>query len=349
MPALGAGHNPLLPRPREVDYRTGALPLRGLSIRFGATPAPEDLFAARQLSLRLSEVSGVPVDARGNAGIGGPQSCCGAPARLAALPGKDRAARTRLPRILLHFRYPERGRSAGAIVGGLVLRGPNAGATHRRQRDFRRAARRRDPRLAGTRLPRFHDGPGARATAARRGNREADRSAGPGSRRTSTTSTRKPPSNSTVTPWSIRRGATRGTRSATSSNTRASGTSTSCRAWNSTATCTTFSAWSVSPIWPCRATAASSIPATRTSLAVIDDLVDQTTELFPSPWYHVGFDEPWALGKIGQAPGADPFKAYIDVLKHVASADPGAQQTPVVLGGHAERGANLLQASRADL
>ena len=51
---------------------------------------------------------------------------------------------------------------------------------------------------------------------------------------------------------------------------------------------------------------------------VMDDLVDQTIKLFPSAWYHVGFDEPWALGKIGITPGTDPFSIYIDVLSHVA-------------------------------
>lgn len=53
-------------------------------------------------------------------------------------------------------------------------------------------------------------------------------------------------------------------------------------------------------------------------LQVLDDLVDQTAGLFPSPWYHVGFDEPWALGKIGTTPGADPFKTYMSVMRHVA-------------------------------
>ncbi|HZT31054.1 MAG TPA: beta-N-acetylhexosaminidase [Bryobacteraceae bacterium] len=51
---------------------------------------------------------------------------------------------------------------------------------------------------------------------------------------------------------------------------------------------------------------------------VLDGLVEQTAKLFPSPWYHVGFDEPWALGKLGVAPGADPFQLYLDTLRHVA-------------------------------
>ena len=54
------------------------------------------------------------------------------------------------------------------------------------------------------------------------------------------------------------------------------------------------------------------------ALEVLDGLVQQTARLFPSPWYHVGFDEPWALGKIGATQGTDPFRVYIDVLRHVA-------------------------------
>jgi hypothetical protein len=53
-------------------------------------------------------------------------------------------------------------------------------------------------------------------------------------------------------------------------------------------------------------------------LGVLDDMVKQTAKLFPSPWYHAGFDEPWALGKIGVAEGTDPFRTYMGVLRHVA-------------------------------
>ena len=53
-------------------------------------------------------------------------------------------------------------------------------------------------------------------------------------------------------------------------------------------------------------------------LALLDDWVDQTANLFPSHWYHAGFDEPWALGKIGVDPGKDPYKTYIGMLAHVA-------------------------------
>ncbi len=53
-------------------------------------------------------------------------------------------------------------------------------------------------------------------------------------------------------------------------------------------------------------------------LQVIDGLVEQTAKLFQSAWYHVGFDEPWALGKAGVTQTSEPFKAYIGVLRHVA-------------------------------
>ena len=51
---------------------------------------------------------------------------------------------------------------------------------------------------------------------------------------------------------------------------------------------------------------------------VLDNWIGQTAKLFPSPWYHVGFDEPWSLGKIGVVPGKDPFKTFMDVLGHVS-------------------------------
>jgi len=59
-------------------------------------------------------------------------------------------------------------------------------------------------------------------------------------------------------------------------------------------------------------------PRNPKTLQVIDDLFDQTTRLFTSPWCHVGFDEPWSLGKIGMAPGKDPFATFAEVLQHIA-------------------------------
>lgn len=56
-----AEHNPLLPRPQSIQYGTGRLLVNGLVIRFGFTPSAEDRFGARQLSRALKELTGVEV------------------------------------------------------------------------------------------------------------------------------------------------------------------------------------------------------------------------------------------------------------------------------------------------
>jgi hexosaminidase len=57
-----AAHNPLLPAPQEIRYGAGKLPVRGIVIRFeGFSPAPEDLFAARELASWLKAACGAPV------------------------------------------------------------------------------------------------------------------------------------------------------------------------------------------------------------------------------------------------------------------------------------------------
>ena len=53
-----AEHTPLLPRPQQVHYSEGNLPLSGLSICFASKPSAEDQFAAEQLSMRLSALAG---------------------------------------------------------------------------------------------------------------------------------------------------------------------------------------------------------------------------------------------------------------------------------------------------
>src|SRR5689334_15645941 len=57
-----ASHNPLLPRPQQLQYGTGALPLRGLSIRFASPPSAEDRVTANQLAARPSEIPGTKPD-----------------------------------------------------------------------------------------------------------------------------------------------------------------------------------------------------------------------------------------------------------------------------------------------
>jgi hexosaminidase len=56
-----AAHNPLLPRPRELKYGTGRMPLKGAHIVLPAQAAAEDRFAANQLASELHvPVSGGP-------------------------------------------------------------------------------------------------------------------------------------------------------------------------------------------------------------------------------------------------------------------------------------------------
>lgn len=59
-------------------------------------------------------------------------------------------------------------------------------------------------------------------------------------------------------------------------------------------------------------------PRNPRALQIIDDLLDQSAALFPSRWCNVGFDEPWSLGKIGVTPGKDPFTTFTEYLQHVA-------------------------------
>jgi len=50
---------------------------------------------------------------------------------------------------------------------------------------------------------------------------------------------------------------------------------------------------------------------------MLDDWVGQMTALFPSPWFHIGLDEPWELERAGNAGGIEPGKLYLDHLNHM--------------------------------
>jgi hexosaminidase len=54
--------------------------------------------------------------------------------------------------------------------------------------------------------------------------------------------------------------------------------------------------------------------------AFLDDYLNQMLALFPSPWFHIGLDEPWELERAGSAAagGADPATLYIDHLKRMS-------------------------------
>src|SRR5437016_4005844 len=57
-----ADHNALLPRPQQVQYGSGTLALRGLSIQFKSSPSADDRFAAEQLASRLSAIGQAKVE-----------------------------------------------------------------------------------------------------------------------------------------------------------------------------------------------------------------------------------------------------------------------------------------------
>ncbi|PYT22929.1 MAG: glycoside hydrolase [Acidobacteria bacterium] len=63
-----AAHSPLLPKPQEIHYGSGHIPLRGLSIRLSAGAVEEDRFAAKELAAILSARSPTPVAITHDAG-----------------------------------------------------------------------------------------------------------------------------------------------------------------------------------------------------------------------------------------------------------------------------------------
>jgi len=53
--------------------------------------------------------------------------------------------------------------------------------------------------------------------------------------------------------------------------------------------------------------------------AVLSDWADQFSRLFPSRFVHVGFDEPWLIGRVAKQYGTTPAKLYVEQLSYVAS------------------------------
>ena len=65
-----AERRPLLPKPQEIEYGNGQLLLRGVAIRYASVPAPEDRFTAGRLAAALSTVVGGPIPVRQGAAQG---------------------------------------------------------------------------------------------------------------------------------------------------------------------------------------------------------------------------------------------------------------------------------------
>ena len=75
LPGWGAAeHNPLLPRPQEIRYGSGQLPVQGLTIRFASAPSAEDRFAAEALNGCLARRGMVPLAIAAQPGGGVPAS-----------------------------------------------------------------------------------------------------------------------------------------------------------------------------------------------------------------------------------------------------------------------------------
>jgi hexosaminidase len=59
--ASAADHNPILPQPRKIVYGKAQLTLKGLSIGFAGNPVPEDKFAAQTLAEIISKLTGTVI------------------------------------------------------------------------------------------------------------------------------------------------------------------------------------------------------------------------------------------------------------------------------------------------
>ena len=87
-----AGHNPLLPRPQQINYGADSVSLVGMTITFSSAPSTEDRFAAEELSKYLEERTGtrLPISDSGNSGTPEPAIILdrtGATDQPLALPG----------------------------------------------------------------------------------------------------------------------------------------------------------------------------------------------------------------------------------------------------------------------
>jgi hypothetical protein len=57
-------------------------------------------------------------------------------------------------------------------------------------------------------------------------------------------------------------------------------------------------------------------PRNERTQALVADWIQQLAALFPSPWFHIGFDEPWELERAGAIlGGVDPSSLYIERMK----------------------------------
>ena len=59
--AIYGEHSPLLPKPQQLQYRNGTVPVQGIQVLFSSAPAAEDRFAAEELQSLLRERTGLEI------------------------------------------------------------------------------------------------------------------------------------------------------------------------------------------------------------------------------------------------------------------------------------------------
>jgi hexosaminidase len=63
------GHNPILPQPQKIVYGNGQVTLKGMAIGFSAYPEPEDIFAAQILAEIISKITNTNILVQESPGI----------------------------------------------------------------------------------------------------------------------------------------------------------------------------------------------------------------------------------------------------------------------------------------
>jgi hypothetical protein len=314
--ATASAHSPLLPRPQQVHYESGTLPLPGLSIRFAAPPTGEDRFAAEQLASRLSAIGQTQIPIR-KGKASGPAILLNRTAEGAALPGDNESAGPD-SREAYSLQVTPKGAeiraasSAGLFYGVQTLlqmvedSGPQAALPAAAIRDW--------PALPyrGFMMDLSH-GQLLRVS-------EIERQLDLLARFKANQYYFYSEASIEFVGYELVNPDGRYTR-------------------DEVRCVIEYARQRHIDVVPCmelyghmhdlfRVEKFAELglprygdeydPRNPRVLAVLSDWVAQTAKLFPSPWYHVGFDEPWSLGKIGVEPGKDPFKAFIEVLRHVA-------------------------------
>src|ERR1035441_5876021 len=315
--AASAAHSPLLPRPQQVQYESGALPVQGLSIRFAASPTAEDRFAAEQLAARLSAVSQTQIPIR-KTKASGRAILLNRTGTGDALPG-DKESTGPDSREVYSLKITPNGAeirassSAGLFYGVQTLlqmvegSGPQAMLPAAEVRDW--------PALAyrGFMMD-FSHGQLLRVS-------EIERQIDLLARFKANQHYFYSEASIEYEGYEVVNPDARYTR-------------------DEVRRVIEYARQRHVDVVPCmelyghmhdlfRMEKFADLglprygdefdPRNPRVLAVLDDWMAQTAKLFPSPWYHVGFDEPWSLGKIGVEPGKDPFQRYVDVLLHVAA------------------------------